>query len=209
MEFGDRDGPRRAVRAHRFDRRVQRAHGHRHVARVCGDAGLARSDHRVLPVDAANGGAAAARLAFVALLVGVVEVGAAGALKQIARRRRLVAELPRGAREQGPREQAIIAPHALIRGEIGVADQGADAEAAFRRRFDLVEVEAVHVDQMRGCLDLEFHQVEQVRPAGDEHRALDAGRGSGCVGSGGRLFVGEGFHVRLSATSVMASTMLE
>ncbi len=32
--------------AHRLDRRVEHAHGHRHVARVGGDAGLARADHR-------------------------------------------------------------------------------------------------------------------------------------------------------------------
>ena len=173
------------------------------------DAGLAHAHHRMLAAEAADGRAAAAGLAFVAGLVGVVEIGATGALEQVARGRRLVAQLARGAREQRAREQAIVAPHAGIGGEIGVAHQRADAQPSLGGRFDLVERQPVDVDQMRWCLDLELHQVEQVGAAGNELGTLDA---SGCRRSlGGRVraLVSEGFHAFLPATSVIASTMLE
>ncbi len=167
------------------------------------------ADHRMLAAEPADCRAAAAGLAFVARLVGVVEIRATGALEQIARGRRLVAQLTRGAREQRARKQAIVAPHTLIGGEIGVAHQRADAQPTLGRRFDLVEREAVDVDQMRRRLDLELHQVEQVGAARNELGALDA-RGGGCsVGGRVRALVGEGFHAFLPATSVIASTMLE
>ena len=174
-----------------------------------GDAGVAHAHDRMLAAEPADRGTAAAGLAFVARLVGVVEIGAAGALEQIARGRRLVAQLARGAREQRAREQAIVAPHARIGGEIGVAHQRADAQPALGRRFDLVEREAVDVDQMRRRFDLELHQVEQVGAAGDELGALDARGGRRSLGGRFRALVGEGFHACLPATSVIASTMLE
>ena len=81
-------------------------------------------------------------------------------------------------------EHAVVAAHARIGGEIGVAHQRADPQPAFRRRLDLVEAEIVHVDQVRRRLDLQLHQVEQVGAAGDELGALDARRRGG--GFGGR-----------------------
>ena len=150
---------------------VERPHGDRHVAGMRGDAGVARADDGVLPAEAADGRAAAARLPLVAGLVGVVEIGAARALQQVAGRGRLVAQLAGGAGDQRAREHAVVAPHALVGGEIGVAHQRADAQAALRRRLDLVEAKAVHIDQVRRRLDLELHQVEQVGAAGDELRA--------------------------------------
>ena len=128
--------------------------------------------------------AAAAGLAFVAGLVGVVEIRAARALQQIARGRRLVAQLAGGAGEQRARQHAIVAPHARIGGEIGVAHQRADAQAAFRRGFDLVEREAVHIDQMRRRFDLELHQVEQVGAARDELGAADARAAAAAASAG-------------------------
>ena len=174
VEVGDRNATRVAVRPRRLDRRVEHAHRHRHVARMGGDAGLAAADHGVLAAVAADRRAAAARDALVARLVGVVEVGAARALQQVARGRRHVAQLAGGAGQQRAREHAVVAPDARIGGEIGVADQRADAQAAVRRRLDLVEAEAVDVDQVRRRLDLELHQIEQVGAAGDELRARRA-----------------------------------
>ena len=65
-------------------------------------------------------------------------------------------------------KQAIVAPHARIGGEIGVAHQRADAQPALGRRLDRVERQPVHVDEVRRRFDLQLHQVEQVGAAGDE-----------------------------------------
>jgi hypothetical protein len=82
--------------------------------------------------------AAAARLALVAGLVGVVEVRAAGALQQVAGGGRLVAQLARGTGQQRARQHAVVAPHASFGGQVGVAHQRADAQAAVGRGLDAV-----------------------------------------------------------------------
>ena len=119
--------------------------------------------------------AAGARVAFVAGGGRVVEVVAAGPLQQVAAGRRLVAQLPAGAGEQRPREQRPVAANGRVGGEVAVADQRADPQAALRGRLDAVEVEPVDVDQPVRRHHLELHQVEQVGAAGDE----------GCARSGG------------------------
>src|SRR5205085_8626330 len=80
---------------------------------------------------------------------------------------------------------------------------------AFGGGLDAVQRQRVHVDEVRGRLDLQLHQVQQVGAAGDELRGRMARHRSG--GFGGRVgaFVGEGLHVRTPATSEIASTMLE
>ena len=157
----------------------------------------------------ANGRATAAGLAFVAGHIGVVEIGATCALEQVARSRRLVAQLARGARDQRAREQGIVAAYTRIRREIGVAHQRADAQAAVRCRLDLVEGEAVHINQMGRRFNLELHEIEQVGATRNEFGTLGLrGRRHG-VRRRARPFVGEGFHAFLPATSVMASMMLE
>ena len=174
-----------------------------------GDAGVARADHRVLPAEPADGGTAAAGLPFVARLVGVVEIRAAGALQEIARGRRLVAKLSRGPREQRAGEQAIVAPHARVGGKVGIAHQRADAQASLGSGLDPVERKPVDIDQMAGRFDLQLHQVEQVGAAGDEPGVGGARGGRHRLGGRVRALVGEGFHAGLPATSVIASTMLE
>ena len=168
----------------------------------------------MLAAEAADCGASAAGPAFVARLVSIVEIGAAGALQQITRRRRLVAQLARGAREQRPREQPVIAPDPWIGGKVGVAHQSANAQTPFGRRLDLVERQAVHIDQMGRRLDLELHQVEQVGAAGDEAAARRPHCRRRGFGRGARAFVGEGLHALLPAfgmpaTSEIASMMFE
>ena len=202
---------RAAVGPHRLDRRVE----HAHAPPPC-RSGWVAMQASLAPItaswrlNAADGAAAAARLALVAGLVGVVEVGAARALQQVAGGGGLVAQLARGAGQQRARQHAVVAPHALVGGQVGVAHQRADAQAALRRRLDLVERQAVDVDQVRGRLDLQLHQVEQVGAAGDElaRRACAATAAAASAGRCGAL-VGEGLHARTPATSVIASTMLE
>jgi hypothetical protein len=104
-----------------------------------GDASVAHADDGMRTTEAADRRATTARLAFVARHVGVVEIGTASALQQVAGCGRHVAQLARRTGEQCPRQQAIVAAHARIGGKIGVADQGADPQAALGRDLDLVE----------------------------------------------------------------------
>ena len=209
MEVSDRDRPAGAIGPRGLDRRVERPHRDRHVARVSGDARIARADDGVLSAEAAERGAAAAGHALVARQVGVVEVGAAGSLQQVAGRGCLVAQLPGGTRQERARENAIVAAHDGMGGQIGVAYPGADPQAAFRSGFDLVQRELVDIDEVRGRLDLQLHQVEEVRAARDELGALDPCSRGGGLGGRARPFVGEGLHRFAPATSVIASWMLE
>jgi hypothetical protein len=163
----------------------------------------------MLPAEPADRSAAAAGLTFVAGLVGVVEIRAARPLQQVARRRRLVAQLTRGAGQQGTRQKAIVAPHAFIGRKISVADERADAQSAVRRRFDLVQRQPVHVDQVCRRLDPELHEIKQIGASGNELGAWRARGGGGSLRRRIHAFVGEGFHAFLPATSVIASAMFE
>ena len=90
MKRGDGDRPGNSLTVHRLDMSVEDPHGHGHVAGMRGDTGFTGTDHCQLAADTADGGATASRLALVAGLRSVIKVGAAGSLKQIAGRGRLV-----------------------------------------------------------------------------------------------------------------------
>ena len=164
----------------------------------------------MLPAEAADRRAAAAGLAFVAGLVGVVEIGAARALQQVAGGRRLVAQLAGGAGQQRARQHAVVAPHARVGGEIGVAHQRADAQAAVRRRLDLVERRGrsrrsgASASRSRSFI----RSSRLVPPAMNLAPGVRAAAAAASAGVRGAL-VGEGLHACLPATSVIASTMLE
>src|SRR5271166_1276066 len=102
------------------------------------DAGLASADDGERARVAADRRAAAAGLALVARLVRVIEIRAARALEEVAGGRRLVAQLPRGAGEEGARQEQIVLSHARIGGEVGVAHERSDSQAAVPCRLDLV-----------------------------------------------------------------------
>jgi hypothetical protein len=163
----------------------------------------------VLATDTAQRRAAAAGPSLVARLLGVIEILAARALEQVARGRRLVAQLPRGAGQQRTRQHAIVATYARVGSQIGVAYQCADTQTAFGRSFDLVQRQRVDIYQMRWRFDLQLHQVQQIGAPGDELGAFIAHGRRGRFGGRIRAFVAEGFHARLPATSLIASTMLE
>ena len=69
--------------------------------------------------------------------------------------------------------------------------------------------EPVDVDEVGRRLDLELHQIEQVRAARDELGAGPPRNGRCGLGRRARALIGEGLHPCLPATSVIASTMLE
>ena len=208
MQLGDRRAAGGVGRRLDLDLGVQRRHGDGHVRRVDGDAGLAGAQDGVHAVVAAQRRAAAARLAFVAGHGDVIEIRAARALQEIAGRGRLVAELRRGAVQQGLRQHGIALTDPGIGREVGVAHQGTDAEAAVGRLDDVAQGQARDVDEMGRPLDIDLHEIEQVGAAGHEGGARLAGR----LGRGGDVagaFVGEGPHPALPCwASMMAATML-
>ena len=161
------------------------------------------------PAEPADRRAAAAGIAFVARLIGVVEIRAARPLQQIAGGRRLVAQLAGSAGKERAREQAVVAAHPLIGGKVGIPHQRADPQAAFGGRFDLVELEPVDVNEVCRRLDFELHQVEKIGAAGNEFGAGNACGGRRSFGRRLRALVGESPHAFPPATSVIASTMFE
>ncbi len=131
VEVGERDFAR-AVRAFDLDDGVEGGEGDAEVGRVGGDAVLAPAEDGVEAVLAAERVAAGTGIALVAGAGGVVEIGAAGALEQVAGQGGGVAELRRGAREQGFGDGREAAGEGWVVGQVGVADQGADAGGAVR-----------------------------------------------------------------------------
>jgi hypothetical protein len=173
------------------------------------DAGVADAHDGVLAAVTEQGAAAAAGLALVAGLIRVVEVRAARSLQEVAGRGRLVAQLAGRTGHQRARQYGVIAAHARICREVGVAHQCTDAQPAVGRGFDAVEIEFVEIDQVRRGLDLQLHQVEQVGAARDEPGSGVFGDGCGRVGRCVGALVGEGFHDFTPATSAIASWIFE
>ena len=167
VELGDRDGSLASGSRHPHDG-LQGRQGDAHIGWVRGDAGIAVPEDRVIAVVPFDGRAAAPRLALVARRGGVVEVGAAGPLHQVAARRRHVAELGGRTRQDGPGQQGVVPLDPLVVGDVRVRHERPDLEPAVVAPTDLAQVEAVDVDQPRRPLDVLLHEVEQVGAAGDE-----------------------------------------
>jgi hypothetical protein len=209
MELRNRDSPDLPVALNRLDDGVEHPKGHCHIARVGGDAGVAVANNRMLAGDAADGAAATTWRSFIAGHVGVVEVGAAGSLKQVAARRGGVAQLARRSCDQRMGEYRVVSTDARIRRQIGIAHQRAQAKAAVQSGFDPVEPQAVDVNQVCRRLDFELHQIKKIGASRDELGAWRARDNLSRVARRGSAFIGESSHAALPATSVIASTMLE
>ena len=119
-------------------------------------------------VAAGDGRAAGSGLALVAGHRGVAEVHAPRSLEQVAGSRRHIAKLCRCAGEKGLRQHCIISLHRRMVGEIRISNGGANLQPAVRRCFDLVERQTVDVDQPHRRFDVQLHQIDQRRAAGDE-----------------------------------------
>lgn len=193
-----------ALGAVQLDAGVQRGERDGHVRGVGGDAVRGVPEHRVVPVHALTGAATTAGRPLVAGFGDVLEVGAAGALEQVATRGGRVAQLARGAREQGLGEDGITGADGRMGREIAVADRGADAERAVRELLDLVQGQAADVDEQVGPFDAEFHQVDQVGAAAEVAGAGVGGEEIRRLFGAGGPYVVEGLH---RITSSTASTM--
>ena len=196
-----------ARRAGDMDRRLQHRERHAHVGGMHRDAGIAGAEDRVHAIEAVDGGAAAARLAFVAGRRDVVEVGAARALQEVAAGRCHIAQLLRGAGHDRAGENRIALLDQRVIGEIGVAHERADAQAAARRVFDLLQRQPRDVDQLRRPLDIHLHQIDQIGAAGDEFRVRVASDLAHRVGDVAGARILEVDHDR-PITCWIAATML-
>ena len=160
----------RSRRSGDMDRGVEGGQRHTHVGGMRRNARLARAEDRVHTVEARDGGAAAAGLAFIAGRRDVVEVIAARALQKITAGRRHVAQLRRGTRQDRAREYGIALRDQRMVGEVGIRHQRADPQSPVRRFLDGLERQPRDVDQPRGAFDILLHQVDQVGAAGNKFR---------------------------------------
>ena len=134
-------------------------------------------------------------LALVARHRGVAEIHAARALEQIARGGRHVAQLRGCAGENRLRQHGVIALYGRVIREIGIANGRADLQPAVRRRFDLVERQAIDVDDAgSGVSTLSFIKSMSVVPPARKRTSapccavFDFARGcDGGVGIFGRM----------------------
>ncbi|MCY1290720.1 hypothetical protein D9M70_398790 [compost metagenome] len=160
-----------ALRPLQVDRCANGHHGDTHVGRMRGDAVRAATEHRVhIAVEAFDGGAARAGVALVARRDPIAEISAPHPLHHVAGGRGLVAQLGAGTGQQCLRQRGIVLADMFVTGQVGVADHGADAHPAVAERLDLVEPELVDVHHAGGPHDVELHQVQQRRAAGQEDR---------------------------------------
>jgi hypothetical protein len=189
--------------------RLERGQRHAHVGGVRRDAMLACAQDGVLPVHAANGGAATAGDALVAGRRRVIKVVAAGPLQQIAAGCRQVAELRRRAREDRARKQRPAGQHARIRRHPAVGRQRAEQQAAIRQLLDRVQPrQAVEVDQPYRPLDVVFHQIDEIGAAGDQpHRRIGSPFAQRLF-KPCRAYIRKAHHGAAPAACSIASTML-
>ena len=173
---------------------VQRRHGDGHVGRVHRHAVFGGAEYRVVADIAADGRASRAGRAFVARGRDVLEVDTSGALQEVSRRRREVAQLTRRGRQQGAREHRVAAADDGVGGEVTVADVCADPQAAARQLLDVGERQVTDVDDERGLDDAELHVVDEVGATGKEDGVGAVGDSGDRVGDAGGAVVIEGDH---------------
>ena len=204
IEALDRQAPL-SVRAAQDHDAIERHQCDREIRGVGGDAMVAGAKDGVATIDAVDGGAARSGIALVASCIEAAEIGAAHALQEVAADRGHVAQLRRGALDQGFDDQRLRLPRGGIGGHVRHPRQRAEHELV-PIEPDVAQGEAVDVDQLLGPLDLLAHQVDQrraaceVAPAGQRagDRVLLAASGS----------IREGVHGQLSpAVAAIAATI--
>jgi hypothetical protein len=149
------------------------------------------AEHRMDAVNPAQRRTAAARRALVAFPVArVTEVGAAGALQDIAADRRHVAQLGAGGELQALRHDGELAPDRFIVRHVGHAGQGPEPEAT-RAGLDLAVAGLERVDVHQGGRPhhVQLHQVDEGGAAGEICRRA-VGTLVGCARAGRRRLDG-------------------
>src|ERR1700734_378671 len=91
-------------------------------------------------------------------------------------------------------------------GQIGVFYQGPDLYSTIGTRDDLLQIEMVDIDKCRRRLNTLFHQVDEIRSAGQELRSSRRSSMYGALGCR-RAFVAKSFHADAPATARTAATI--
>ena len=186
------------LRPAHLDGGVERNQRDREVRGVGGDAMLARAEHGMPAVLAADRGAAGARRALVAGGVAdIAEIRAAGALQEVAAHRRLVAHLRARRVQQRLGDDGKLLDHRRVRGHLRHRGGGADPEA-LRSGLDAVVEKAREADQPLGPANVFLEKLHHIGAAGDVFGGRVVAAGLGAQGEGGgevaRAFEGEGVH---------------
>src|SRR5258708_1446972 len=92
-------------------------------------------------------------------------------------------------------------------GQIGIPNQGADLHSTIGNCDDLLQLEMVDIDECRRRLNTIFHEVDEIRSAGQELRASRRPSMDRVFGRC-RTFVAKSFHADAPATARTAATML-
>src|SRR5580692_12457692 len=118
-----------------------------------GDAVLAGAQDRVGPVEAFERSATRSRSALVACVsagcsrAGIAEVSASRSLQQVPAGGGHVAQLGGSSGQKRLRKYRIIVLHVGIPGEVGIANQGADAQASAGEPLNFVQWQEIDVDE--------------------------------------------------------------
>ena len=147
---------------------------------------------------AADGGAAGARRALVAGGVAdIAEVGAAGALQEVAAHGGLVAHLRARRVQQRLGDDGKLLDHGRVRRHLRHGGGGAEPEA-LRSDFDAVVEKTCEADQPLGPAHVLLQELHHIGAAGDVFGGRVVAAGLGTEGKRGgeiaRTFKGEGVH---------------
>ena len=145
-------------------------------------------------VEAADSLTAAARLTLVARRCGVIEIITAGTLEQIAAGRRCIAQLRRGAGEDGARQKRKVLFDARIVGDSRIAGQCADPQAAVGQFDDLLQRQTIDIDNGLRLSDVIFDQVDEIGSAGQQLCLRIGHQRGNRIADGFGARVGKGFH---------------
>jgi hypothetical protein len=185
MQVGERDAAV-APGADDVDHRVERDQRLGEIPGIGGDAMIARAEHGMHAVVSVHGGAAAARVALVALGIGdIAEIGAAGALEDVAGEACHIADLRACGERERLCDHRIVAANLRVVGGLRHAHQAAEPETA-PIRFDAAHGpgrQRIDVDDLGWPHHVELHQVDQRRATG-EQEALARSPGCGREGPG-------------------------
>ena len=181
-----------------LDGRIERDQRDREVGRLGSDTILARAEHRMPTVLAADGGAAGARRTLVAGGVAdIAEVWAAGALQEVAADRGLVAHLRARRVQERLGDDGKLLHHGRVGRHLRHGGGGAEPEA-LRADFDAVVEKTCEADQPLGPTHVLLQKLHHIGAAGDVFggRVVAAGLGTEgkCGGKIARSFKGEGVH---------------